>query len=146
TRNFANGIQGPALQAYLNAGGIVLTEWNISHMVWNLAFGTNAVQGGRFGGCDDTFPSLVQFTPSDQFWTANQFKVFQNSGCGYSVSAYPGITPLAGWDAQNAAVGYRDLGTGRVWATDFDWQDTDTNPYVDPYTPTLMGYMMTHRR
>ena len=144
TRNFANGIGAPALQAYLNGGGVVLTEYNISHTVWNLAFGTVAAQGARLGGCDDTLPSLVQFTANDPFWQANVFKVFPNSGCGHSVSGFPGVIPLAGWDANNAAVGYRDLGNGRLWATDFDWQDNQV--YADNYTVNLMGYMMSHRR
>jgi len=69
-----------------------------------------------------------------------------NTGCGYAVQAYPGITAVSGWDAINVAVGYQNLGSGRVWATDFDWQDVDTVGPAYDYTNGLIGYMMTHRR
>ena len=65
-------------------------------------------------------------------------------GCGYTVGHLTGITTLSGWDANSAAVGYRDLGNGRLWATDFDWQDGENFAYQ--YSAQLMGYMMTHRR
>lgn len=43
------------------------------------------------------------------------------------------------------AIAYRDRGMGRLYLTDFDWQD---NEMVQPrtYTQQLMGYMMTHRK
>jgi hypothetical protein len=61
------------------------------------------------------------------------------------VNGYAGITLLAGWAVGQASIGYRDLGLGRVYATDFDWQD---NEMIQPfaYTNTLMGYFMTHRK
>jgi hypothetical protein len=150
TRSWSNygGISASALQAYLNAGGIVLTEYNISYLIWNMAFGTSLTQYfSRQGVCKDIIPSVVQFSPGDPFWAANAFVpiTYSDTGCGYSVSAYPGITPLLGWSSSAAGVGYRDLGAGRVWATDFDWQDNENYPYQD-YTAKLMGYMLSHRR
>jgi len=145
TRNWGNGIGAQALQDYVNAGGIVLTEYSISYLVWNEAFGTNAGMGGRFGNCTDSMPLLNQFNAGDQFWIDNVYKMEGNPGCGYEVQNFPGITTISGWDNVHAAVGYQDLGSGRVWATDFDWSDGEmVQPYVT--TDTLMGYMMTHRR
>ena len=41
----------------------------------------------------------------------------------------------------------RDRGPGRVWVTEFDWQDLDTpndNTYLN--TQKLMAYMIMHRK
>jgi hypothetical protein len=64
------------------------------------------------------------------------------SGCGFDVSGFAGIVPLAGWTSAAVSIGYRDSGAGRVYATDFDWQDGSSSAYTD----TLMGYMLSHRR
>jgi hypothetical protein len=81
-------------------------------------------------------------------WTKVPFQVTLpgDTGCGYRVNGYAGITLLAGWDVNNAAIGYRNLGIGRVYATDFDWQDLNGSPAMMAYTNTLMGYFMTHRK
>ena len=55
------------------------------------------------------------------------------------------VTPLAGWDAQSASIGYRDLMLGRLYLTDFDWFDNMANVNMT-FTNTLMGYMLTHRK
>ena len=146
TRGSGGSVNAPVFQDYVSNGGIVLTEYSISHLVWQAVFNETTVRGNGFGSCQDTLPSVVQFNPSDPFWLANTFQSvpLNQSGCGFSVGAYPGITALAGWDSTHAAVGYRALGQGRVWATDFDWQDNQNFPYS--YTIQLMGYMMTHRR
>jgi hypothetical protein len=124
----------------------VLTEHNISDEVWTLAFAPTAQMGVFTGACWDTAPTVVQFSPGDKVWTQVPFMAipYNQSGCGYRVNGYAGITLLAGWDANNAAIGYRDLGLGRVWATDFDWQDNEGYPFA--YTNQLMGYFMTHRK
>jgi cysteine-rich repeat protein len=133
------------LQAYLNAGGIVLTEYSITDDVFSKAFAAVA-QGGGNGSCQDTAPTQTQYTPGDPFWVANGFTAIaaNQTGCGFSVQAFPGITPLAGWGAGTVAVAYRQSMLGRFWLTDFDWQD---NEAVQPmaYTLKLMGYMITHR-
>jgi hypothetical protein len=146
TRSFS-GLTQATLQSYLQNGGIVITEWNISDEVYSLAFQTVA-QGPTFlGACADTIPTITQFTPNDPFWADNVFMPMQqsNSGCGYSVAAFPMITPLAGWSATEVALAYRDLGQGRLWLVDADWQDGgNADPFI-PYTNQLMGYMMTHK-
>ena len=144
----AGGINAVTIQAYLDGGGIVITEYNISDDVWNAAFATNISLGRReSGGCTDVIPSVVQFTPGDPFWQDNVFQAlpYSSVGCGYAVGNYPGITPILGWTSTAVALGYRDSGAGRVWAADFDWQDTNTTGPAYAYTEQLMGYMITHR-
>jgi hypothetical protein len=154
TRNGAYGLNATALQSYVNGGGIVITEYDVSNVVWNAVFGTNVYLGNRMGACWDVVPSVVQMNSSDPFWAGNTFRTVPTdmTGCGYSVNGYPGITTLLGWDASNAALGYRDLGQGRVWAVEWDWQDNET--YLEgtfdhvgdlSYMNRMMGYMILHR-
>jgi hypothetical protein len=145
TRSYGS-VNAATLQSYLDAGGIALTEYSISYKIWNSAFGTNVGQGSNNGQCSDLIPTSVQFTPNDPFWIANGFQIpAGNTGCGYTVNGFTGITLLGGWSAGAAAFGYRDKNLGRVWATDFDWQDGE-NPGIYAYTNKLMGYMVTHRK
>lgn len=151
SRSWANGISGAALRTYLDQGGVVLTEWSISDDVWAAAFVVSTAQGTPMvGGCRDTFPSVVQFSPQDPFWAENTFEPqnLGSTGCGYPVTSFPGLTPLAGWSPTQVAIGYRDLGKGRVWATEFDWSDGEVNaPLVYRQSSAArMGYMATHRR
>jgi hypothetical protein len=130
------------LQAYVQAGGIVITEYDNAHAVHNLVFGGDVVRGGRHGDCADNFMPMVQANPQDGFWQDNQFEPSADlEGCGYDLSALPGITPLGGWTADTTQLGYRDLGLGRVWFVAADWQDVQeqTGP-----SNGLMRYMITH--
>ncbi|MBI4954703.1 MAG: hypothetical protein HY908_21965 [Myxococcales bacterium] len=141
------GLSAASLQGYLSGGGIVLTEHNISDEVFGLVFGAVA-QGPSFvGSCLDTIPLVVQFSPADPFWVANAWTqmAMNDTGCGYSIAGYPGVTMLAGWDAANVGLGYRDFGAGRLWLVDVDWQDQDVSAFID-VTRQLMAYMMSHRR
>jgi len=129
---------------YVRQGGVVVTEFFSSAPTFNGVF-CGPVQDGLFtGGCSDSIPTVVQFNPTDPFWIENAFNPIQEfeSGCGSDVSAFPGITPLAGWSADSVSIAYRDRGAGRLWLADFDWQDGSANAE----TVALMGYMMTHRR
>ena len=132
------------LQPYVENGGIVITEYNISHTVFSRLF-VPAVQGQRMGSCQDNIATVVQYTPGDRFWQDNPFQAIPaaQTGCGYDVSRFPGIVPLAGWDAQTACLGYRRLGRGRFWALDVDWQDREVAQ--SQYTRDLIGYMIMTR-
>jgi hypothetical protein len=145
TRNGVFLVNGSALRAYLNDGGIVITEYNTSDEIWSSVFPPVFQSNTQLGSCLDNVPTIVQFSPMDQFWLDNPFPMLVQgqTGCGYSVAHYPYLTPLAGWDAVNVGLGYRNIGQGRFWAADFDWQDQDQN---DPTLPRLLGYMITHRR
>lgn len=134
------------LVAYVNAGGLVLTEVFASDDVFSDLFEIVA-EGPFTGSCLDRAPIVFQYNAGDQFWLNNAFNPIPlgDTGCGTDVSAFPGITPLVGWNNATVSIAYRDLGAGRLWLTDFDWQDTDT-PEIDPTyadTNSLMGYMLT---
>jgi cysteine-rich repeat protein len=145
TRN-APALNAATIQTYLDQGGIILTEYTRSDEAYTAAFAAVA-QVGTTGSCQDTAPTVNQFTPNDPIWQAIPFQMIQpnQTGCGAPVGGYPGVTPLAGWSANQVAIAYRDRALGRLWLTDFDWQD---NEMVQPmaYTQQLMGYMMTHRK
>ena len=141
---YGSGYSGTQLASYVSAGGIVVTEWSNSATVWSAVFATPVSAGANFGDCTDIFPSVAQMNPTDPFWQSIPFEAPASTGCGYSVSHFPGIVPLGGWDATHAALGYRDLGSGRVWAADWDWQDNEDYP-GKPYTESVLGYLMTHR-
>jgi hypothetical protein len=145
-RGGQNSFNGPALKTWVEAGGIVLTEFFVSHLVYNPVFGTNLGSGAFTGSCRDTAPTVVQFSPADPVWAAVPFTAIplNESGCGQNVAAYPGLVPIAGWSNTQVSIGYRDAGLGRVWVTDFDWQDNEGYPHG--YTTTLMQYFVGHRR
>jgi hypothetical protein len=145
TRNGVASVAGPTLRSYLQGGGIVISEYSISDELWSKVFPDVSQSGLQLGSCLDNVPTIVQFSGSDPFWIDNPFPMLSQAqtGCGYSIGHFPYIVPLAGWDFSNVGLGYRDLGQGRFWAADFDWQDQDQN---DAMLPTLLGYMITHRR
>ncbi len=144
TRYGASAVSS-TLRGYLQGGGIVITEYSVSAALWNVVFPDIVPSAIELGGCLDNVPTVVQFSPMDRFWIDNPFVAItqSESGCGFSVSGYPFITPLAGWDANHAGLGYRNVGRGRFWAADFDWQDFDRDTDT---LRSLMGYMLTHRR
>jgi hypothetical protein len=135
----------PDVRAYLHAGGVMLTEYSNSDELFGVVFSPTSA-GEYAGSCNDNVPTTVRFNPSDPFWLDNPYQVTPDAltGCGYDVSAFPLLVELAGWNDVKAALGYRNLGQGRFWATDFDWSDSD-NGQTD-YTRSLLGYMITHRR
>jgi cysteine-rich repeat protein len=142
----APALDGPALQTYLTNGGIILTEYSRSDEVYTACFAAVG-QGAGNGSCQDTAPTVNQFTPADPVWQAIPFQMIQpnQTGCGATVGQFPGVTPLAGWTANAVAIAYRDLGMGRLYLTDFDWQDNEMIQNMT-YTQQLMGYFMTHRK
>jgi len=144
TRSGVNLFDGPTIQAYVEGGGNVLTEAFGSDEVYNAVFGTAVAQAGLVGSCMDILPSVVQFNAGDPFWANNPFTAVPllSTGCGHNVAAYPMITPLAGWSASEVAVGYRDAALGRVWVTEFDWQDGQVVDF--DYSAELMGAMIIY--
>jgi hypothetical protein len=145
TRNGHFSVEGSVLRPYLEGGGILITEYSVSDELWSKVFPPVFQSVQQLGSCQDSVPTVTQFSPMDPFWINNGFTPIQPSqtGCGYSVAHFPYLVPLAGWDSANVGLGYRNLGQGRVWAADFDWQDQDQN---DAQLPKLLGYMITHRR
>jgi hypothetical protein len=132
-----------AWAAYVQAGGMIITEYSASDEVFNAVFPERAAQGSRRGSCRDNAMPVVKLNPADPFWAANAALTTtpaQSSACGYEVGAYPGITALGGWTAAQVNVGYRTLGQGRVWFVDADWQD---NQAMTASSVSMLGSMMT---
>lgn len=131
------------LESYVQDGGIVITEWSTSANVFNAVFPETVTLGGWAGSCSDNVNPAVRFNTTDPFWVANGGlppAALGDTGCGYDMSAYPGITPLGGWSEGTVELAYRDLGAGRVWLLEADWQDTDRPD--DPIADQLMQYMV----
>ena len=98
------------------------------------------------GACSDNINPAVRFTLGDQFWVDNGGlePMGNNTGCGYDLSEYPGITPLGGWDADTVSLAYIDVGQGRFWLVEADWQDRDVG--WDDDSQFLMQYMIMNGR
>jgi hypothetical protein len=136
----------PTLQAYVRAGGIVLTEYGSSDEVFNAVFGTNVPAGVRVGDCAHAVAPYSQQSPLDTFWDENRHQppAVNRRGCGFDLQGYPGITRLGGPSAATVTLAYRDLGRGRVWLVEADWSEIRFDgPTLDP-TRGLMHYMITH--
>ena len=133
------------IRDWVEAGGIVITEHASSDEIFNAVFETEVEPGEWTGGCQTRFPFMHQYNPDDQFWIDNEFQgpiSEQASGCGYDISSFPGITPLAGWSPDTVGAAYRDHGAGRVWLAEFNWA-TDFDGFNMQPTYNLMGYMIT---
>uniref|UniRef100_UPI001445C801 DUF4347 domain-containing protein n=1 Tax=Crateriforma spongiae TaxID=2724528 RepID=UPI001445C801 len=146
TRSGLSGLNATNLQSYVNNGGIIITEYNISDEVFNLVFDENVTQpGSRDGDCSDAINPAIQLNTSDPFWQDLGPITPQNpsqEGCGFDLSSYPGITPLGAWASGAVQLAYRDSGLGRLWLVDTDWQDNQSTPFAE--SEAIMGYMMTH--
>ncbi len=141
-------IVASALQGYLDTGGIVITEFGASIPVYNKAFGTSIPEPGFFeyvGGCYDNVTPVVQLEPWDDFWRANVFAEETLPGCGYDLSALPGITPLGSATTTPGTVtlAYITKGLGRLWLVESDWSDLD--PTFTEASARLMRYMVKTR-
>jgi len=131
------------LRDYVKNGGIVITEYNSDKPVFDNIFLTNVKRGNSKGGCQDGLNTKHQFNSQDKFWKDNTWTSQGRNGCGFDTGNYPGVTALAGWDANYVSLSYRDLGKGRLWLVSSDWQDGEG--YIIKKTEQLMSYMMTHR-
>jgi hypothetical protein len=119
-----------ALQSYLDAGGVVITEFGASIPIYNKVFGTTIPEpefSKYVGGCYDNVMPAVQLEPWDDFWRANVFTGETLTGCGYDLSALPGITPLgsATTTPDTVTLAYIRKGLGRLWLVESDWSDID---------------------
>jgi hypothetical protein len=142
TRNGV-GNRNAAWKTWVEAGGIIVTEYSTAHLVFSTVFNVNQAQGGNNGGCSDDLNPPTRFNLNDAFWVANQANPTQaNTGCGYDVTNFPGITRLAGWNANTTQVAYRDAALGRLWLVESDWQDNEAS--MGQASKTFMGYMITH--
>jgi hypothetical protein len=148
TRSGHEQVVPAVLASYLDAGGIVITEFGASIPIYNKAFGTAVAEPGYFeyvGACGDNVMPFVQLEPWDGFWLANAFTEETLSGCGYNLAALPGITPLGSASATPGTVtlAYVNKGLGRLWLVESDWSDRD--PTFTEASARLMRYMVKTR-
>jgi cysteine-rich repeat protein len=134
-----------ATVAWLQAGGNLLTEYSVALSVYNGLFGTNLVPGAFFGSCNDTVNPPSRSNPDDPFWRSlpNLPLGAGQMGCGQALDNLPrGAVRLGGPDANTTALAYQDVGEGRFWFVEVDWQDRDTvgAEYAD--SNTLMRAMI----
>ena len=145
TRGAAGQLNGAAWRPYVDAGGIIITEYNISDDVYNAVFGTGVAQGGGLGGCSDDLNPAVRFNLNDPFWQSlGGLPAPGGTGCGMDMTPWgQPIVRLGGWDANSTSLAYRDSVAGRVWLVEADWQDGE-GAFGDP-ARQMMRYMMFHR-
>jgi hypothetical protein len=130
TRSAPISGNGAAWKQYLEGGGVIITEYNIAHTVYNQIFVASVPQGARNGNCADNVQPAVQLSPANPFWAQNVFTPVPDgrSGCGYAIeyNQMPGFVPIGGWSASQVSIGYINVGAGRLWLVEADWQDHDT--------------------
>ena len=114
-----------AIRQWVADGGQIISEYSVSDDVYNAMFEAQVPQGGRQGSCNDNLHPVVQFNANDAFWAGLVFVpiAVNQTGCGFEIGHFPEIVALGGWGEGQVQTGYRDLGAGRVWLVDADWQD-----------------------
>ena len=114
-----------AIRQWVRDGGMIISEYNASDDLYNAMFEAQVPQGNNNGSCQDNLQPVVQFNPMDPFWAELEFEPLPlgQSGCGFNIAHFPEIVALGGWAEGQVQTGYRDLGAGRVWLVDADWQD-----------------------
>jgi hypothetical protein len=150
TRNGTIAGNGADWLAYLNNGGIIITEWNIPENVYNEIYGTSYT-GESQGNCRDNVMPSVILNPSDPFWIANPLTPVDpaDDSCGSDlqdvVSGEGGtVVALGGRDPENTvSLAYRTQGSGVLFLSGADWQDSDSG-YTDS-SRSLFGAMITAR-
>ena len=141
---------GAAWLAYLDAGGVIISEYSITHLVHNEIYGTGYAQGTRYGPCYDSSMPSLKLNTDHPFWQANTGLTETDpavEGCGYDVSAIvngeAAVTALGGW-AQTPGISFaiRPQGAGVLWLLDKDWQDMNTGGYEED-SKNFMGALIS---
>ncbi len=148
TRSGTIAGNGAAWLAYLNAGGNIITEWNVAAAVYNEIYGTAYTNGAGFGQCADNAMPQVKLNPTDPFWVANPIPVTPSGqgGCGYSlntlVAGQPSVTAL-GADLSGAiSFARRAQGAGLLYLLEADWQDPPPASFTSD-SKTFMGALIS---
>ena len=123
--------------AFLNNGGVLITEFRNSHTVYNEIYGTAYPQGSSYGSCTDNAMPQVKLNPTHPFWQANNIDVTPagESGCGNDMSPLtsgePAVTEL-GADLGGAVMfAIRPQGDGVFFLLEADWQDSEASYSAD---------------
>jgi len=133
------GGKGAALLAYLNAGGVIITEHDSSNNVYNEIYGTAYVDGVWTGDCQDNTMPAVKLNPAHAFWQANTGLMETPGnleGCGRDLTALVNgeaeVTALGAWTGPTGVnFAIRPQQAGVLFLVDADWQDNEQNYTVD---------------
>lgn len=123
--------------AFLNGGGVLITEYDISHTVYNEIYGTAYPQGSGFGECQDNAMPQVKLNPTHPFWQANDIDVTpaMQGGCGFDMMALtsgePEVTELGATLLGAIMFAIRPQGDGVLILLEADWQDNDPDYTAD---------------
>jgi uncharacterized repeat protein (TIGR01451 family) len=123
---------GAAWLAYLDAGGVIISEWRNAHIVHNEIYGTAYSEGAGFGDCSDNAMPSLKLNTDHGFWQANTGLTETPAnveGCGADLSAIVGgegaVTALGGLvNTSTISFAIRPQGTGVFWLLEADWQDS----------------------
>lgn len=125
---------GAAWLAYLNAGGVIITEYSISAAVYNEIYGTAITTPTNRGSCGDNAMPAIKLNPSDSFWTSNPGLVVTDpsvQACGYDltpiINADASVTPLGGFSPSGVQLARKVQGSGVLFLLDADWQDNESS-------------------
>ena len=145
------GLDWNVIGAWIRAGGYFVTEYSSSITAYNGLTGSNLVQArNRTGLCTNVVMPRVQRTPGDAFWVDNAFAPLDPSGdgCGFPlpIAQMPGAVALGGWNEVDVALAYLDLGLGRLWLVESDWQDEQQFQADLAPSDRLMAYMIAGGR
>ena len=150
TRSGSVAGNGAAWLAYLNAGGIIITEHTNPEAVYNEIY-TTAYTSEFVGECQDNVMPSTILNPSDPFWLANPLAPVGPSedSCGSDlqdvVDGEGGAVVALGARTPDGSVSlaYRSQGSGVVFLSGADWQDNEAS-YTDS-SRSLFGGMITAR-
>ena len=149
TRNASIPGNGAAWLAYLNAGGVIITEYTNTDNVYNEIYATAYSQGTRFGNCWDNVMPSVKLNPDSEFWVTNSGLTETpagQDGCGYDLTAIVNgegeVNALGGIiNTSYVSLAVRQQGNGVLWLVDIDWQDGEASFSDD--SKNLMGVMIS---
>jgi hypothetical protein len=135
TRSGSIGGNGAAWLAYLNGGGVIITEYNIAHNVYNEIYATSYVRGSAFGDCSDNAMPSLKLNTNHEFWQLNAGLTETTGdleGCGFDLAAIAAgeaeVTELGGLvGTPLVSFAIRPQGTGVFWLLEADWQDSESS-------------------
>jgi hypothetical protein len=149
TRNGSISGNGAAWLAYLDAGGVIITEYNITDNVYNEIYATGYAQGTPFGSCSDITMPSEKLNPDSEFWQTNSGLTETpagQEGCGYDLTAIVNgeseVIALGGLlNTSFISLAVRPQGNGVFWLLDIDWQDGEIS-FTDD-SRQLMGVLIS---
>ena len=135
--------------AYLNAGGVIITEHDSSNDVYNEIYGTGYVDGVWTGDCLDNAMPAVKLNPGHAFWQDNAglTETPDNlEGCGRDLTALVNgeaeVTALGAWAGPTGvSFAIRPQQAGVLFLVDADWQDLQQSYTVD--SKAFMGVLIS---